>query len=374
MGYVAVQGGISAIENAEQLSNYIRLKGRSTPIGIKQIQDQLRLLVDKIMSEGGLYSPFHAALAIKQSEGDPVEAAFYIRAYRSTLCRINDSIELDMNEMHINRRISSTFKDIPGGQILGCTSDYKQRMLDFSLLEEGQKEMEEVVTEFELKKEEGEDISSVQFKKVVEILKEQGLVKNLEESPKPKNADEISDITKESVSFPASRSAQLQMMARSETGGILALAYSSMRGYGSIHPTIAELRVGYVPVRISHPFRKNESVYLGSVQVTETEIVAKYGSDGADEKPYLSLGYGICFGANEVKSISMAVLDRAMKETEGKAPANDQEFVLMHIDGIESSGFCAHFKLPHYITFQSDLNNLRRRQEDRKQKSSKKEN
>jgi alpha-D-ribose 1-methylphosphonate 5-triphosphate synthase subunit PhnI len=363
MGYVAVQGGINAIENSEQLANYIRLKGKSAPIKIKQIQDQFRLLVDRVMSEGGLYSPLHAALAIKQSEGDPIEASFYIRAYRSTLCRITDSLPLDMGEMRINRRISSAFKDIPGGQVLGYTPDYRQRMLDFSLLDEDEKVMDEVIRQFEDKENEGEDLSSVKFKKVVDILREQGLVRC-----RTGDTENICDITKESISFPANRSARLQMMARSETGGILAIAYSSMRGYGSIHPTIAELRVGYVPVCINHPFRKNKSINIGSIQVTETEIVAKFDSDGIDEKPYFTLGYGICFGSNEVKSISMAVLDRTMKETEGKAPANDQEFVLMHIDGIESSGFCAHFKLPHYITFQSDLSSLRRTQEHKEQK------
>jgi hypothetical protein len=43
------------------------------------------------------------------------------------------------------------------------------------------------------------------------------------------------------------------VMARGETGGLLALAYSTMRGYGDTHPTIAELRVGYLPIRLPHP-------------------------------------------------------------------------------------------------------------------------
>lgn len=359
MGYVAVQGGIDAIESSEQLANYVRLKGGSTPIRVKQIEDQLRFLVDRVMSEGGLYSPIHAALAIKQAEGDPIEASFYIRAYRSTLCRLTESLPLDMEKMRINRRISSAFKDIPGGQILGYTSDYKQRLLDFSLLEEDDRVMDEFLENFSLQTADKKDSSEDRFRKVVDILREQGMIRMNEK----KTPEEDFDITKESVSFPAPRSARLQMMARSETGGILALAYSSMRGYGSIHPTIAELRVGYVPVNICHPFRRDEVIHVGWIQVTEAEIIAKFGSDGEDDKPYFTLGYGICFGANEVKSISMAVLDRTMKESEGKAPANDQEFVLMHIDGIESSGFCAHFKLPHYITFQSELNSLRRTQE-----------
>ncbi|MDE5108484.1 MAG: carbon-phosphorus lyase complex subunit PhnI, partial [Trichodesmium sp. St17_bin3_1_1] len=40
-------------------------------------------------------------------------------------------------------------------------------------------------------------------------------------------------------------------------------------------------------------------------------------------------------------------------------PSEDPEFVLLHIDGIESMGFASHYKMPHYVTFQSDLDRLR---------------
>lgn len=98
---------------------------------------------------------------------------------------------------------------------------------------------------------------------------------------------------------------------------------------------------------------------LGSIVVTEVEIVASVQRLEGEETPTFSLGYGACFGHNEVKAISAAVLDRAMKSPSPHAPAEDQEFVLLHTDGIESSGFCSHFKLPHYVTFQADLDRLR---------------
>jgi alpha-D-ribose 1-methylphosphonate 5-triphosphate synthase subunit PhnI len=63
----------------------------------------------------------------------------------------------------------------------------------------------------------------------------------------------VFDVTRQALSFPAPRSAQLQTLARGETGGLLALAYSNMRGYGSVHPVIGELRVGYLPVAMKHP-------------------------------------------------------------------------------------------------------------------------
>jgi alpha-D-ribose 1-methylphosphonate 5-triphosphate synthase subunit PhnI len=81
--------------------------------------------------------------------------------------------------------------------------------------------------------------------------------------------------------------------------------------------------------------------------------------DEADGRPRFSLGYGLCFGHNETKAISMAVLDRALSGPARTAPSEDQEFVLTHVDGIESMGFCNHYKLPHYVTFQSELDRLR---------------
>jgi alpha-D-ribose 1-methylphosphonate 5-triphosphate synthase subunit PhnI len=138
---------------------------------------------------------------------------------------------------------------------------------------------------------------------------------------------------------------------------LLALAYSSMKGYGDIHPTIGELRVGYVPLRLKDSWGRE--VYAGRVLVTEAEVIAMLGTAGEKGKPQFTLGYGLCFGHNELKAISMAVLDRAMRSTRPQVPAEDQEFVLSIVDGIESSGFAAHYKLPHYITFQSDLDRLR---------------
>ena len=361
MGYVAVQGGITAIENSQKLNRYLRLRGESSPLSVSQIMEQMGPLVDRVMSEGSLYSPFHAALALKQASGDPIEASFLVRAYRSTLRRMVDSVPVRTGQMRILRRISSAFKTIPGGQVLGSTSDYEQRILDFSLAEETEATQRDVVNAFETSTEEAArqpgagPLEPERFRKVVDILREQHLVAPVPEG----NPAPPTDITQESAAFPLDRSGRLQMLARAETGGVLALAYSSMRGYGSVHPTVGELRVGRVPVRIPHPFRKGETLTLGSIVVTEVEIVASVQRAEGDNTPAFSLGYGACFGHNEVKAISTAVLDRAMKTAAPQAPAEDHEFVLMHTDGIESSGFCSHFKLPHYVTFQADLDRLR---------------
>ena len=94
-------------------------------------------------------------------------------------------------------------------------------------------------------------------------------------------------------------------MARGETGGLLALAYSSMRGYGSVHPTIGELRVGWQQVRIAHPFRQGETISIGEVRITEAELICGASKTDGDGPRY-TIGYGACFGVNENKAISMA--------------------------------------------------------------------
>ena len=73
----------------------------------------------------------------KQARGDLIEAIFLIRAYRTTLPRLGNSRPVETAVMACDRRISATFKDLPGGQILGPTFDYTHRLLDFKLAAEG---------------------------------------------------------------------------------------------------------------------------------------------------------------------------------------------------------------------------------------------
>ena len=143
----------------------------------------------------------------------------------------------------------------------------------------------------------------------------------------------------------------------------MALAYSSNRGYGNIHPTLGELRIGSVPVCIPHPYYPGETLTLGEVLVTEAEILARMEERKEERRAKFTLGYGFCFGHNELKAIAMGTLDRAMVAENPQAPAEDEEFVLSHIDGIEASGFVAHWKLPHYVDFQAELNQVRSIQE-----------
>lgn len=356
MGYVAIKGGGKAIAGAHTAVESLRTAegdaGSSLPLA--SIEHQLRLLTSRVLSEGGLYHPRLAALAIKQMHGDTLEASFALRAYRSTKPRLMETPVQATTDTRLIRRISSAFKDIPGGQMLGPTMDYALRLLRLDLADESPESFRKVSRKFIRDAAESDLPDS--FPKVVDALREEGLL-----PPQPDRPDIPFDITREPLVFPVPRSAALATMARAETGSLLALAYSNVRGYGNVHPTIAELRVGYVPVMLPHPLT-GEPTEAGEVLMTECEVVAAQESDETDALPVLSLGYGACFGHNEVKAIAMAILDRALQkgmQHGPESPSEDPEFVLLHVDGVDSMGFANHYKMPHYVTFQSEVDRLR---------------
>lgn len=376
MGYVAVKGGQDAIENATKLVDYFRWKGRTEPIGVEQARTQMRLAVDRAMGEGSLYAPEHAALALLQVEGDSFEAAFHLRAYRATLERRYFSEILNTREMFVHRRISSTFREIPGGQILGPTRDYSFRLLNPALLQASLGSIEKFIEGLRADIDPAKLHAMTTYKKVIDIFIKEGLMSR---QARPDEDRRVFDVTREAIKFPVPRSAVLQMLARSETGALMCMAYSTMRGFGESHGTVGELRVGDVPVRIvDHRGRKR---YVGKIKVTETEMVggarrrspdASRGTARSQNNATLSIGYGLCFGQNETKGICMGMVESALRSPNPDNPANNQEFVLYHTEVIEAYGFTNHLKLPHYVTFQAGLENTRRvqrlREAERKEK------
>lgn len=358
MGYVAIKGGRHAIEGTKTVFDYLRTRQAddAEPLDTDTIEHQLRLLHSRVISEGGVYHPRLASLAIKQAQGDTLEAAFTLRAYRSTQPRLTETPLLDTRKMRITRRISSAFKDIPGGQMLGATTDYHLRLMRMDLLDESPERFRAITQQW-LDKASDSNIPDT-FPKVLDSLREEGLLPPINKAERSQKAF---DITREPLISPIPRSAALATMARAEQGSLLAIAYSNMRGYGDVHPTVAELRVGYLPVMLPHPIT-GELSEIGEVEITECEVVAAYEGEDTKDKPTFTLGYGVCFGHNEVKAISMAILDRALQKGMKDGPSNpseDPEFVLLHVDGIDSMGFCTHYKMPHYVTFQSDMDRLR---------------
>ncbi len=348
--YVAVKGGERAIENAHRLLAHERRGDRSVPeVSLAQISGQLGLAVDRVMTEGSLYDRDLAALAIKQARGDMIEAIFLVRAFRATLPRFGATEPVDTARMQVRRRISSTFKDIPGGQILGPTFDYTHRLLDPQLAEELTPEQPPATS----------DPSPAAMPRVTDILGRDGLI---EPSPESDADATVGDLTREPLSFPADRDLRLQNLARADEGFLLALGYSSQRGYGRNHPFAGEIRFGEVEVE----FLAEDvgfAVPLGSIPLTECQMVNQF-KGSATEAPCFTRGYGLAFGQSERKAMSMALVDRALRARElgeeAIAPAQDEEFVMSHSDNVQATGFVEHLKLPHYVDFQSELGLLRK--------------
>jgi alpha-D-ribose 1-methylphosphonate 5-triphosphate synthase subunit PhnI len=348
--YVAVKGGAAAIENSWGLLAAQRRGNPSLPeLEVAQIREQLPLAVDRVMTEGSLYDPELAALAIKQAAGDLVEAIFLLRAYRTTLPRFGYAEPLDTARMHLVRRISATFKDVPGGQVLGPTYDYTQRLLDFSLLADGQLPAAVQCAAQPM---------PTHVPRVNELMADEGLI----ETPRPQAAAEPGDLTREPLMFPAGRPLRLQALARGDEGWLLAMGYSTQRGYANGHPFAGEIRRGEVAVELV-PDELGFAIDVGDIEVTECQMINQFAG-GHEVPPQFTQGYGLAFGGCERKAMSMALVDRALRARElGEdvvAPAQDEEFVLSHADCLEASGFVQHLKLPHYVDFQAELELVRR--------------
>lgn len=349
--YVAVKGGEKAILNSYQLLDSYRRGDTAVPeLSVAQVREQMPLAVARVMAEGSLYDPELAALALKQAAGDAIEAVFLLRAYRTTLARFGHTLPVDTGRMRLQRRISSTFKDLPGGQMLGPTYDYTQRLLDFSLLADGREPAAAPPAG---------KVSDAAVPRVTELLARDALIDP--ELP-PEGDPAPYDLTREPLRFPASRPERLQNLARADEGFLLSMGYSTQRGYGNTHPFAAEIRLGDAEVEMVIE-ELGFAVVVGEIELTECQMVSQFGG-AARQAPRFTRGYGLTFGYGERKAMSMALVDRALRARDlgeaADAPANDHEFVLYHSDNVEASGFVQHLKLPHYVDFQANLELVRR--------------
>lgn len=361
--YVAVKGGERAIQSAHELLAEMRRGDPEIPeLTLEQIQSQMGLAVDRVMNEGSLFDAELAALAIKQAQGDMIEAVFLLRAYRTTLPRHGTSEPIETKDMRVLRRISAVFKDVPGGQLLGPTYDYTHRLLDFTLAANGESSAADVDVDA------SSDTASHAFEteaspeldpmaRVLEILERDTLVEMPAGSEDPSR-----DLTREPLDYPVDRATRLQALARGDEGYLLALAYSTQRGYGRTHPFAGEIRSGVVSV--SMPFDElGYALPVGELLITECEMINQF-QGSADVPPTFTRGYGLQVGLSERKAMSMALVDRSLRadefEEEIESPAQDEEFVLSHCDNVEAWGFVSHLKLPHYVDFQSELELIRK--------------
>ncbi|TBX99092.1 carbon-phosphorus lyase complex subunit PhnI [Rhizobium laguerreae] len=355
--FTTIKGGREAIVQSHRLLDEQRRGDPAvTELSIEQIRQQLSLAVSRVMSEGALYDAELAGLAIKQSQGDLYEACFLLRAFRTTLPRFGFSEPLQTSRMVVSRRISTTHKTVPGGQILGPTYDYTYRLLNFDLFKESNAEQPLRA-----------DLMPSDSDRLTDPLLHQVDADLFELPPEPSDGEDVFDLTRAPLSFPTRRDQRLQNLTRGDEGFLLGLAYSGIRGYGRNHPFIAEIKVGEVVLEFEIP-ELGFVVEIGEITITECPTIhPTIGKD--DAKPQFTKGYGIAFGHCERKAISMAIVDRSLRASEfgeeRRYPIQDEEFVMSHTDNVASSGMVQHLKLPHYVDFQAQVQLMREIAEER---------
>jgi alpha-D-ribose 1-methylphosphonate 5-triphosphate synthase subunit PhnI len=374
--YIAVKGGEQAIAASLRQLDAARRGDPAVPeLQVDQLRSQQPLLVDRIMAEASLYDAELAALALKQALGDPIEAVFLLRAYRTTLPRFGCSVPVDTRRMRVRRRVSAIFKDLPGGQLLGPTFDYTQRLMDFGLLGGGaaagsggeaaspaaspmRDEAAASRAPTAVHPTPAEADPSPDVPSPLDLLAAEGLVEPCRPSP---GDPEPPDITRDPPAYPLPRSARLQMLARADEGWVLGMAYSTQRGYAFTHPFAGEIRVGRVPLEIV-PEELGFAITIGEVELTDCQMINQFVGS-ASQPPQFTRGQGLVFGHGERKAMAMSLVDRVLRSDEfdegTAAPAQQQEFVLPHGDNVEASGFVQHLKLPHHVTFESELQLIR---------------
>ncbi|RVC08441.1 carbon-phosphorus lyase complex subunit PhnI, partial [Mesorhizobium sp. M7A.F.Ca.AU.002.02.1.1] len=249
-----------------------------------------------------------------------------------TLPRFGYSRPIDTANMLVERRVSATYKDLPGGQLLGPTFDYTHRLLDPELAAGAD------VAEPLLR-----DTEAQAMPRVSAILAREGLIEPDGDMPQ----DHVpGDITREPLEFPMARDIRLQALSRGDEGFLLALGYSTQRGYARNHPFVGEIRIGEVELELDVP-ELPFSVPLGTVRVTECQMVNQF-KGSAKAPPQFTRGYGLVFGQSERKAMAVALCDRALRAKElGEdvvAAAQDEEFVISHSDNVQATGFVEHLK------------------------------
>lgn len=369
MGYTSVTVDETAVLAAAALASARPAPAVADPIGF--ITGSLRLLADTVMAEAGVVEPAIAARALLQSNGDIARAVSLVRAWAAMLSRF-ERVRVDMDELRATRRISPGFKEPRGGQYLGASLDYQQRLLD---LRSGDASgdghpMKGVAGN-------GGSASPAQgaaasgdgnavpgrepdpmpqhFRRALEPLTLEGFV-----DPEPQATPR--DITRIPL-LPSHRGALQQLLCRADTGAMTAIGYTGIRGWGQRpDPTLAELRCGKLPVRIHRP--QGGTFEVGEIDATMAEVVLYRASEDGATDLHFTLGIGATPGRVERRAIAAAILDgnsaRARSEASGaKTPVEDAEFLSVVLDGQEASGFVEHLRLPHYVTFTSELDRVR---------------
>ncbi len=346
------KGGTAAILAAEDLRAADRKRAGIDEIDPAQVAALMPASIDQLMGEAGLWDEAMAATALAQAGGDMAEAVHLLRAHRSTMPRLGLSRAMVPDEMEVLRRVVPATREPLGPQLLGDTADYSARLLRGPGDDDPLPRTSEMRAVLDARVP-ADPLPDEAPPRYSEVLRGRELLVDRRDPGDPEPAD----LALQPVHLPAPRSAVLSAIAMAETGGLVHLWYRSILGpdgYANEHVTLGDVRHGRLPVRVTHPLTGGE-VTIGRVRVTDCECVAHLDERGEDASRF-ELGYAMALGRNERKAIAGSILDLSASRAEGTREGDAlQQILMLTTDGLASNGFLEHLKLPHYVTFTSQV-------------------
>lgn len=301
-----------------------------------------QLLEEQVCAEAGLWETTAARRALDQSRGDASHAVSMLRVWAATQPHV-PALPVAPDDIAIVRRLSSAYPRIPGGQWLGVAPELMSRQLNWAD-EPVATDHGEPTTEH-LPDDEGRDVPTrATTPRVRDLIDAVGVV------PTPADGDG-DDPARTVLMPPFSRADRLALLARGETGALVALA-ALILGRRQ-EAVMVELTVSIAAIRVMHP-RTGVPCAVADVPITEVEVVLDTDVDG---RPGLATGWGASMGTVERRAISLALLDGAM-QTDGelREPLTlDEQTVIAATDGPATHGFVEHLRLPHYASFAAYL-------------------
>lgn len=302
------------------------------------------VLEEQLCAEAGLWDTVAARRALHQSQGDLAAAVSMLRVWAATQPHVAPA-PVAAADVAIERRLSSAYPQVPGGQWLGAARDLKPRQLSWG--DEAEPDSPPAPPSAPHgagAAHDGEVPTRATTSRVRDLL---GGVRMVAEREDGDGADPATSV----LTPPLSRASRLSVLARGETGALVALSALILgRRQEAI---LMELSVQTVTLRIPHP-RSAIPCAVAEVPVTEAEVVLDADVAGA---PGLATGWGATLGTVERRALALALIDAAMRaDGDLQQPlVLDEQTVIAAGDGAATTGFVEHLRLPHYASFAAYL-------------------
>jgi alpha-D-ribose 1-methylphosphonate 5-triphosphate synthase subunit PhnI len=332
-------------------------------------------LEDQVCAEAGLWAPDVARRALAQAGGDPPRAVALVRVWAAALPQLR-ALPIDDADIQLTRRISAAYAQVPEGQWLGASPELASRLLDWR--DDGVPASEPPPDPASTGSGAGSgagngDGGPARAPTRADCPRVRDLLDDVPVLAVEADDADGADPAARSVRGPLDRPTRLGVMARGETGALVALAALVLGRRREA--VLAEVTAGVAGVRIDHP-RTGVACTVAEVPITDADAVVDAEVDG---RPGFAIGWGASLGALERRVVALALLDGALQADQAPIPSStstqpsaagdhrldaathvlDDHTVLAVVDGSATTGFVEHLRLPHHASFASALDQVR---------------